>query len=141
MNAGLTIKVVDRDSDYLGIEIRAANDRFSGTTRIYAGLDELSGFANLIAGFPANTHDEREYEFGRRGQSFAGGFCRLHFRCLDNIGHAAIAVDLEDDFLRCPPGSARFSFKIEPAALDSFVIGLREAEHTRFGEAILPLAF
>ena len=41
MATGLSIRVVDPDDDYIGIEIRAVADRFVGTTQIYAGLDEL----------------------------------------------------------------------------------------------------
>ena len=140
MNAGLTIKVVDPDTEYLGIEIRAANQRYSGMTQIYAGLDELSSFATQIAGFPAMPGDNKVYEFGRRDRSIAGGYCRLHFRCLDQLGHAAVEVTIEDDGGRYPPGNAEFTFRFEPAALDRFVKRLHELDQERFGEAHLPLA-
>jgi len=57
MALGLTIRIVDPDDDYLGIEICASNERFSGSARIYSGLDELSAFAAVIAGFPLNAGD------------------------------------------------------------------------------------
>jgi hypothetical protein len=44
MAMGLTITIVDPDDDYLGIDMHAANVRFAGSARIYAGLDELSAF-------------------------------------------------------------------------------------------------
>ena len=137
MNAGLTIKVVDPDNDYLGIEICAANDRFSGTTRVYAGLDELSSFATQIAGFPAALRDNRKYEFGQRGRSFAGGYCGLSLHCVDRLGHAVIEVEIEDDGGSYPPANAKFSFRFEPAALDRFIKRLLEVEQVSFGEATL----
>jgi hypothetical protein len=39
MAADLTIKILDLDDDYLGIEIHASNERSSGSARIYAILE------------------------------------------------------------------------------------------------------
>ena len=134
---GLRIKVVDPDTDYLGIDIHAANERFAGTARIYAGLDELSEFANQIGAFPTNIHDERTYEFGSPDPSMAGGYCKLRFQCVDRAGHVLIAIIVEDDDGRYPPGKAELSFKAEPAEIDRFVERLREIELERSGEAVL----
>ena len=60
--------MVDPDN-YLGIEIRASNES--------SGLDQLSDFADCIAGFPVNAQDQRFYEFGSRAPSIAGGYSRL----------------------------------------------------------------
>ncbi len=97
---GLRIKVVDPDDDYLGVDIQAANPRYDGSARIFAGLHELSAFANQIGGFPASIQDERVYEFGSRDRSIAGGYCKLHLRCVDRTGHAVIEIVIEDDELR-----------------------------------------
>jgi hypothetical protein len=134
---GLRIKVVDPDDDYLGIEIQAANKRFAGTARIYAGRDELSEFANQISGFPANIQDERTYEFGSPDPSMAGGYCKLRFQCVDQAGHVLIAIVVEDDDGRNPPGKAELNFGAEPAEIDRFVERLREVELERSGEAVL----
>jgi hypothetical protein len=140
MEKGLTFEVVYPDSDYLGIEIHAANERFAGSTRIYAGLKELSDFAKHITGFPVDPHDVRQYEFGSRARSFAGGYCRLHFRCKDQLGHAEVGVDLEDDSGKFQQGIAKFSLRFEAAGMDRFVKGLIEIEQERSGKANLPLA-
>ena len=134
---GLRIKVVDPDDDYLGIEIQAANKRFAGTARIYAGLDELSKFGNQIRGFPAKIEDEKTYEFGSRDPSVAGGYCKLCFQCVDRAGHVAIAILVEDDDHRHPPGKAELSFGAEPAEIDRFIERLREIELEQSGEAVL----
>src|SRR5208337_3311633 len=116
MASGLIIKVVDPDDDYLGIEIRASNDRFAGSTRIYAGLEELSEFAACIAGLPSNAHDERAYEFGSRDPSIAGGYCSLRFHSVDRSGLAVVEVDIGGDDKQHAMETAHLSFRVEPAA-------------------------
>ena len=64
MTPGLTITVIDPDNDYLGIEIQACTDRYSGTAKIYAGFDELSQFAAEISGFPKHRQALRAHQFG-----------------------------------------------------------------------------
>jgi hypothetical protein len=138
MTFGLTVAVVDPDDDYLGIEIQASNERFAGSTRIYAGLEELSQFANTIVGFPENHQDRRTHEFGSRDPSTAGGYCNLNLRCLDCAGHVGVDVVLEDDYGLYAPASVRLSFQAEAAAIDRFVQSLRTVERERRGSAVLP---
>ena len=137
MEPGLTITIVDPDDDYLGIEIQASNDRFAGSTWIYAGLKELSEFTDQIAGFPANAQDERTYVFGDHDPKSAGGYCSLRFRCLDQAGHPAIEIDIEDDDQRYTTAIAHLSFRVEAAAIDQFSKALRHIESHRSGEAVL----
>lgn len=135
---GLRIKVVDPDDDYLGIDIQAANPRCAGSARIFAGLHELSTFANQIRGFPASVQDERVYEFGSRDRSIAGGYCKLHLRCVDHAGHPAVEIMVEDDERWYPFGHAELSIKVEAAGIDRFVERLFEIEREKSGEATLP---
>jgi hypothetical protein len=134
---GLRIVVVDPDDDYLGVEVRAASARYAGSTRIYAGLDELSQLASRIEGFPTTAVDDRTYEFGSTDSGIAGGFARLRFFCLDGAGHAALEVTVEEDEQWYAPASAKFAFRIEPAELDRFVKRLRDVQDKRSGEAVL----
>jgi len=136
---GFTVTAVDPDADYLGIEIRDYNERFAGSTRIYAGLDNLSRFAGTIEGFPTGHLDSRAYEFGTRDPSFAGGYCSVTLSCLDRAGHVGVEVVLEDDDGRYAPAPAKFSFRTEPAAIDRFVERLRRVEQERSGSAVLVL--
>jgi hypothetical protein len=140
MKQGLTISVVDPDDDYLGIEIRAANHRFAGTTRIYAGLDELSAFAAQIVGFPKSPHDERTVTFGHTDPGWAGGHARLRFHCTDGSGHTAIEIDIADDDDFHAAAAATFSIPVQPADLDRFLGTLRRLERDQCGEAVLPPA-
>jgi hypothetical protein len=135
--SGLTVEVVDPDEDYLGIELRASNARFSGSTWIYAALDEFSRFAAEIEGFPRHYADQRAYEFGSRDPSVAGGYCGIAFRCLDRAGHVGVDVVLADDEGRHEPASARLSFQTEAAAIDCFLADLLTMERERRGSAAL----
>lgn len=133
----LKIKVIDPDPDYLGIEVSASNARFSGTTRIYAGLGQLTEFAKVIAGFPTSPNDERRYEFGTQDKGFAGGYCVLRFFCRDMVGHAAVNVEIEDDSQFHSEATARFTIPVLPAGVDEFVRALQLIDQARAGEAIL----
>jgi hypothetical protein len=75
----LKMIVTDPDSDYLGIEIFASSPRFCGATKIYAELDQLTQFAEVIAGFPTSGKDKRRYVFGTKDEGFAGGYCSVRF--------------------------------------------------------------
>jgi len=138
MTPGLRLSIIDPDEDYLGIEVAAGSGRFAGTTRIYAGLDELSVFASRIAGFPTTAGDRRNYEFGTTDPGVAGGFARLLFYCVDGSGHPALEVVIEDDPIRHDNASAKFAFQIAAADFDRFVTRLRQIERDRSGEATLP---
>jgi len=131
------ISVIDPDDDYLGIELCAASTRYAGTTRIYAGLDQLSQLASRIEGFPTSSADDRLYEFGSTDPGIAGGFASLRFYCIDGAGHAALEVTIQDDVQWHTPASARFAFRIEPTEIDRFAKRLRHVEQNRCGEAEL----
>jgi len=137
MESGLEIRVDDVDDDYLGINIAASSERFSGSARIYAGLTILSEFADAMAGFPSSSSDRRAYEFGVRDPKVAGGFISLAFHCLDGAGHAAVTVAVEDDPHFHAEASATFSFEFEAVELDRFLTALRKVERAKDGHATL----
>ena len=139
MVSGMIVKLAELDEDYFGVEIYASIDRFSGSARIYAGLEELSEFAARIAGFPSTPEDERVYEFGSRAPSIAGGYAGLRFYCFDGAGHAVVEIGIED-YGRYGRVKANLSFQVEAAAIDQFANALREIENARSGEALLPSA-
>jgi len=137
---GLIIRIVDRDPDYLRIEIQASSHRFSGSARIYAGLTDLSEFANEIAGFPLNLQDRRTFEFGSPDPGLAGGYCAVSFYCIDRAGHARVDVVIEDDNRREKVESAKFGFPVLAADVDRFTFELRQLEQDQRAEAVLEMA-
>ncbi len=137
MTPSLTITIADPDVDYLGIEIRACNERFAGSTWVYASLDELTELAARIEGFPKSPQDERQFEFGSRDSGVAGGFCSFHFHCLDSAGHAAVEIEIEDNPCRYSGASAKFGFGVEAGDVDRFIENLRHLRHRIGVEAVL----
>ncbi|MEP7009099.1 MAG: hypothetical protein ABJC13_02140 [Acidobacteriota bacterium] len=139
MECGLSISVVDPDPDYLGIKIRGWNERFSGTTFIYAECSSLSGLAAQIAGFPKGIPDERVFVFGSKDPRVAGGYCRLRLRTIGGVGHAMLDIEIDDKSEHDDsPGLAAFSNPIAAASVDDFVGALRRVEFARKGDAMLP---
>ncbi len=139
MTPGLTIRVLDFEYGIPNVEICASSDKFSSTNQLNLRLEELKSFANLMAGFPANLCDKRQYEFGRRGRPY-GAYCGFHFLCVDSKGHVAVDICIEDDGGAFEAVVARFRLAFEAAGLDRFVKRLLEIEQERGGEATLPLA-
>ncbi|HEX5701659.1 MAG TPA: hypothetical protein VFX97_00400 [Pyrinomonadaceae bacterium] len=137
MSGNLIITVWDRDPDYLGIDIRATNERYSGTARLYAGINAMSELADVITGFPTTPHDEREYVFGTQKPGFAGGFCSLQFRCTDGVGHAHVEIMMQDDATYHEPANASFGFPVTAAGIDLFVPKLRQIDQNLLNEAEL----
>jgi hypothetical protein len=133
----LEIVVTDPDPDYLGIEIFASSARFSGATKIYAGLDELTQLAEVIERFPTSSKDERKYVFGEKNKGVAGGYCALRFYCRDGAGHIAVEVEFEDDDAYYYDASAKFSFPVLPTEIDEFVRQLRFIDKAQSGHAML----
>lgn len=137
MGAGLTIAVVDPDPDFLGIEIRAWNDRFAGTAFVFAGFHQLSEFALLIAGFPTRVPEERRYEFGSSDRQVAGGYCGFRLHTADAAGRAVLDVTIEDDGNRHSSGLAVLSLSVEPASIDAFARDLHRVASQKTGSARL----
>jgi len=137
MKPGLTIIVVDPDDDYLGLEISAHSDRFSGATRIYGSHDELVKFSDSIEGFPTSASDSRHYMFGHFDPTYAGGGLEAHFKCIDGSGHCTLRLRFFDDQGRYGAGTADFSFQFEPASLDEFISTLRKLSTNRIGDSAM----
>jgi hypothetical protein len=136
MEAAIKITVVDPEDYYFGVEIHAWTRRYSGGTRVFVGddLEALSQFCARISGFPARGDDDRESQFGT---TTSGGYCRLRFRTVDAVGHAVVDVELDDDISLYSDASAKFSFRVDAAAVDRFIQELRDVVRDRIGEAVL----
>lgn len=137
MSSGLSILLEDLDESYLGISIHAGNQRFSGTTYIYAAPNELTKFADQIAKFPTDVKDERIYEFGSLDAKIAGGYCYIRLYTLDSQGHIAVEINIHDDDSYYQEANAKFHFPIYPADIDRFIQELNQIQTKGFGAANL----
>jgi hypothetical protein len=141
MDAGITIEVVDVDPDYLGLSVRVWNDRYCGSTYIFAAPGQLAAFAEAIAGFPRTLMDDRFFELGRlRGLRFAGGYCRFDLQYRAPAEGAWCRVLIQDEVQRFGDATATLTLPIEAAGVDRLASSLRAVEQARAGTAVYRLS-
>jgi hypothetical protein len=138
MNDGLKVAYLWHDNDVIEVRVTVENVKFRGTADAYVGAGGLLEATSLLAGFPTNNLDKREVVFGAAGKGFAGGFLRLEFYCEDGAGHAAFRATIEGDYGHLELAeSAIVHVSFEPAALDAFLLQLRQVEKEHSGSAVL----
>src|SRR5450756_2389436 len=129
MSTGLKVTYLWHDTDVIEVQVTAGNARFWGTADVYIGTDGLIDAAATLAGFPSDNRDKREVYFGAIGKKSAGGAVRLEFYCSDLAGHAAFRAMIEGDYGEQEVAeSATVCVNFEPAALDAFIVELRQVE-------------
>jgi hypothetical protein len=136
---GFFVTVSEIDPDYIGIEMRAATSRYAGSAFIYDPFELLPALVAGLSGFPSRKRREVFLEFGSREDRMASGYCGLQFRATSS---RICTVDAE--FVDAPgrhgDAAARFSFHVEPAAVDRFVQELRQVQAAQIGTATLALS-
>jgi hypothetical protein len=128
---GVEIKLIWFDNDMIELQIKAANDRLAGQTIFYDSYESPKDFAKLLIGFPENSADSREFEFGD-----FGGNAKFKFECLDKVGHCVLNLTLikDSDQIKGSSESVTLCMKVEPAAIDDFVRELGSMQ-IRVGDA------
>jgi hypothetical protein len=128
------------DNDVFKIRISVWNGEFGGSADTYVPLGGLKTAAAQLAGFPINSSDTRELQFGSFGPEFAGGAVRMRFRCEDLAAHAIVELEIESE--RDGKGrvqSALLIARVEASAVDDFVASLQSLETESGGTAVLVL--
>jgi hypothetical protein len=153
----LSIEIVYHDEHLIEIMTRATNGRYSGITSIYISEDgqELIDFGNQLKGFPKSINQVEEKEFGftekykaefqemkktHPQMKSASAYVGLKFYCIDQIGHPAVHVTIEEDTWSErseSAGKASFEMRFEPAQIDNFVKEIIEVGKKKSGKAIL----
>ena len=90
LNGGIGVEVIWFDQDVVECQVKCSNGRFSGQAEIYVEHDGLFSMAAGLSGFPSSQTDCREFELGTFNPNHADGGIRLHFHCLDSVGHAVL---------------------------------------------------
>jgi hypothetical protein len=140
MTAGLKVTYLYHDGDIVEVRIVAENLSFRGSADVYVGTDGLLEAAAALEGFPKDRQDTREVLFGAAGPKFAGGSARLKFYCRDGAGHTAFLAEIEEDYREQERAQcATVVVDFEPAALDRFLIELRQVEIEHRGTAVLEI--
>lgn len=139
MESSLEIEVIYFDPDLIELLVHATNGRFTGTTELYVGHDQLPKIAESLRGFPSSATDRREFELGTFDSNYAGGGVRLLFWCRDSLGHAFVRVGVRADPCHhfAQPETADLVIPVEPYAIDQFVHHLARLEVARGASARL----
>jgi hypothetical protein len=153
----LSIEVIYYDDDLIELEARATNNRYAGVTRIYLGAnwEDFIDLGNRLKGFPKNTEQIEEIEFGftkRSQEEFQKikanspmmkpftAYLGLKFYCTDGAGHPAVLVALQEDNIAERSernGNACFEIRFEPAQIDKFSEEIIEIRRNKKGTATL----
>jgi hypothetical protein len=123
--SSLNFEVVWIDEHLQEIVVFASSRFFSGTVKLYGGLEELARVAEWLHGFPNSPADRREIDIGQ--DDLPGyGSAKLSVFCTDALGHVAMEVRLRS----CPVLEAARS---ESACV---VINTAVGEVDRFASAL-----
>ena len=91
--------------------------------------------ADQLNGFPSKADDCRDVELGTFEANYADGGIRMHFHCLDSVGHAAVDVQLRGDACKAmgEVQSAALRIRVEAAGIDSFLVQVRGIDTGQIG--------
>ena len=141
---GLEVGYHWHDVDVIQLSISASNGSFCGSARPYLSIGNLAELAATLDGFPKNSSDVREIDFGTEGEEYAGGYVHLRFSCRDLAAHAIVEVQTkskneyrQETAWNEAPQSVHFFASVEPGAVDDFVRGLRLLNEDNNGKAFL----
>lgn len=129
MFKGVKVKVVYYEIDFVELEVIVANERYSGTARLYCGRDDVRELGWKLSGFPKEQDDCRQFELGSLNPEYAGGCLSLKFSCVDKSCHVFVAVRLISDSQESrlkQPQMVSLEMPVEPAAVDRFSRELME---------------
>jgi hypothetical protein len=127
MTSSVQISYLWNDTDLLEVRILAGNGVFGGTVDVYLSLDALAKAAEAIDGFPSNTHDMREIDFGP-----AKGLVSLRFFCEGEAGKSFVELSMESQHesyncaVNTSPESVKFHAAVEaklgPICLPALIV-------------------
>jgi hypothetical protein len=123
LELGVEFEVFWWDQDVVELRVMSSNGQFAGWAKIYVGHDVLPQMAEQSKGFPSSASDSRDFELGTFDPKYADGGIRMHFYCLDSVGHAALEIKIRGDLCEAlgEVESVALRIPIEAAGVDSFV--------------------
>ena len=136
---GLTLEAVYDDADLVEVRVAVWNGTFGGQASVYAGVDEIGGLADTLAGFPRTVQDHRQVEWGDLSRGSGLGGVAMQFTCVDAVGHAGVWVELKsaDTDPGMPLQTVRLFLPVEAPAIDRFVEEMRVVGQHKQGTAHL----
>ena len=116
----LSIELVWEDVDLEELCITASNGDYCGSAKVYFAQGDVAALAETLRGFPRVSSQVEVFESCSVERSRA----KLVFRCIDQLGHAAVRVSLaeiEDENAQVPlTNDVNLEMHFEASALDQF---------------------
>ena len=116
----LSIELIWEDVDLEELRITASNGQYCGTATVYVVQGDIAALAKTLQGFPKAVSQVEVFEGGEASSARA----KLVFRCIDQIGHAAVRVSLvEFAYDNAQPpimNDVNLEMRFEAWALDQF---------------------
>jgi hypothetical protein len=142
LELGIEFAVFWWDQNLIEFQVTSSNGYFAGWANIYVGHNMLPELAERLKGFPSSTRDSRDFELGTFDPKFADGGLRMHFYCLDSVGHAAVEIKIRGDGCEAlgEVESVALRIPIEAAGVDSFIAQVKAMDTEQLGAtARLPM--
>lgn len=142
MENGIDVEVIWLDQNVTECRISCSNGYFSGQAEIYVGHNDLLKMTDELTGFPSSVNDCRDFELGTFNPDHADGGIRMHFFCLDPVGHAAVDVKLRGDACKSlgEVQSVALRIPVLAAGIDSFISQIRKLDQEVGATAHLDMA-
>ena len=101
------------------LEINASNGIFCGTVDFYCNVEDLTEIGQQFKNFPQKIGDEYQYEYGSENPK-DNYYSYFLFRVYttDSLGHCAIQIAMNTNYIEPHEGSCKFSIKAEAAAIN-----------------------
>lgn len=136
----LTLESIWEDESLFEVRVRASNGSFSGSADCYTNRDQIESLAMLIEGFPKSPEHEVHFTTGE-SESFS--FLSIALKAQDRLGHlvARIKIAHIETHSNVPSESSvsEFDIRVEPAAIDAFVLSLRHLSRDGVGQVTAEL--
>jgi hypothetical protein len=123
---GIEVELIWYDHDVVEYRFTSSNGSFCGQTKAYLSHGEISALAENLKGFPSKAGDSRSFELGTFDPKCAGGGLRLHFSCLDSVGHSAVDLELRSVSrdIKARVEQVALRIPVEAGSVDSFIAGI-----------------
>jgi len=140
MEIGIKFESIWSDIDVVEVRIAAWNGEFGGSADVYVEIGGILMAAAKLEGFPHNTADVCDLEFGSFGLKTAGGAVTLRFHSRGAVGRTFVETTIESAHDEFDHAQRAILFApVEAAAIDSFVANLRILEERLHSVAFLRL--
>ena len=116
---GIQLKRYPFEEPNLHLMFSASNGFFNGFLDYFCNANDLKEIGIALQSFPKKIPDDYLYEIGsKRPQDNFAYYFALHAYTIDQSGHCALQVVIDNRQAKPYEGECRFSIKAEPSAIN-----------------------